>query len=252
MFPIIRLIISVLCLFYCSCLSAQNIGLTTAEKHAIRAYVNDLRYGRKELVAAALHYPMAREYPLTPIIDETEFLRHYDDFIDAPFISEIESAQWERIGWRGICCNSGFLWGDIDDNGEFYIHQYDLNEKGQSLLKESIEKQRNRLFPELQVFDRPVFMFKTIKFTIRVDLMPDGSYRYASWSSGRNISSKPDIIINNGIKEIEGSLPLINYLFTNGDYEYAVREYHIDGHDFELSVSIKGNTLMIQYGDTIY
>ena len=57
---------------------AQNAELSISEKHAIRAFVNDLQYERKELVAAAMHYPMERLYPLKPIIDEKEFIEHYD------------------------------------------------------------------------------------------------------------------------------------------------------------------------------
>lgn len=67
-------------------LFAQDSGLTTAESHAIRAFVNDIKYGRKELVAKAVSYPLDRKYPLEPIRSEDEFLLHYDEFIDTSVI----------------------------------------------------------------------------------------------------------------------------------------------------------------------
>ena len=50
--------IAIVCTISCYSLFAQNAELSVSEKHAIRAFVNDLQYGRKELVAAAIRYPM--------------------------------------------------------------------------------------------------------------------------------------------------------------------------------------------------
>ena len=248
-----RAILIITCALYCIRLSAQNPELSTSEKHAIRAFVNDLKYGRKELVAAAMHYPMEREYPLMPIMSEKEFIDHYEEFIDAPFIESVKSAEWKRIGWRGICCGSGILWGDVDDNGEFYAYSYWLNQKGQRVWKEAVERQRKKLYPGLKAFKEPVFMFKTAKYIIRVDLMTDDTYRYASWRQDNVISSKPDLIIYGGVLNVEGTLHEKYYSFTNGDYEYEIGPGSCSQNsDFELTVSKKGNILITQQGKLIY
>ena len=246
-------IIIIVCLISGHSLLAQNTELSTSEKHAIRAFINDLQYGRKELVAAAVHYPMERLYPLKPIINAEEFLEHYDEFIDTPFTECVKSSEWTRIGWRGICCGSGILWGDIDDNGEFYVYSYELTQRGHYVWKEAVEKQREMLYQGLRVYEEPVLMFKTVKYTIRVDLMPNNTYRYASWSRGHDISSKPDLIISDGVLNVDGSLHLKYYVFKNGDYEYGIGPgNHSNGFDFELVVSKKGNELMSQQGNLYY
>ena len=250
---ILQLTYTIACLFLGHSMFAQNAELSISEKHAIRAFVNDLQYERKELVAAAMHYPMERLYPLKPIIDEKEFIEHYDEFIDTPFIESVKSSEWERIGWRGICCGNGIMWGNIDENGEFYTYSYRLTQKGKHVWREAVDKQRERLYQGLRSFEEPVFMFSTTKYTIRVDLMQDNTYRYASWNKGHDISTKPDLIITKGELNTEGSLHLEYYSFKNGDYEYEIGPgVRSDGYEYELTVSRKGNLLMSQQGNVYY
>lgn len=244
---------SIICALLCINMRAQNPELIPLEKHAIRAFVNDLQCGRKELVAAAMHYPMQREYPLMPIMSEEEFIERYDEFIDDRFIESVKNAEWERIGWRGICCDSGILWGNIDENGEFYAYSYGLTPKGQHVWKEAVEKQRERLYSGLQEFKKPVVMFKTVNYIIRVDQIAEDAYRYASWGYGHDISSKPDLIINGGILMVDGSLHSESYSFTNGDYVYEIGQGdYTHNTDFELTVFKKGSLLMMQPGYLIY
>ena len=96
-------------------------------------------------------------------------------------------------------------------------------------------------------------MFKTVKFIIRVDMMSDDSYRYASWSLGHDISSKPDLIVMGGAMTDDGSLHLEYYAFKNGDYEYEVGPgIRSQDYDYELMVSKKGEVLMTQQGNLYY
>lgn len=249
---IAHLIIAVASLFLEYGLFAQSAELSVLEKQAICTFVIDLQNGRKELVAAAIHYPMNRSYPLRPINNEKEFIEHYDEFVDTAFIESVKSSEWERIGWRGICCGSGILWGDIDDNGEFYVYSYWLTKKGQIVWKEAVEKQRQRLYQEIRLFEEPVLMFKTIKYTVRVDLMADNTYRYASWGQNHDISSKPDLILTDGVMNSEGSLHQEYYTFTNGEYEYEIRPGNCCGFDYEITVSKNGRVLLRQQGNLYY
>jgi hypothetical protein len=250
---IIRAAVTFVCIISGVTLLAQNAELSNSERKAIRAFVNELQLGQKELVAAAVLYPMERSYPLKPIIDKEEFVEHYDEFIDDSFIESVKSSEWERIGWRGICCGTGILWGDIDENGKFYSFSYRLTRKGQQVWKDAVERQRDRLYPGLRVFEKPVFIFKTTRHTIRVDLMPDNSYRYASWNRGHDISAKPDLVITGGAMNNDGSLHLEYYLFRNGEYEYEIGPAtDSQDSDFELIVSRKGEELMRQYGNLYY
>jgi hypothetical protein len=227
--------------------------LTSSEKHAIRAFVNDLKYGRKELIAASVSYPLYRKYPLKPIESEGEFLVHYGEFIDKSFIESVEKGEWFRYGWRGIHCtyeNNGVIAGDIDDNGEFYVSWIGFNSVGENSWRDCVERQRKRLYPSLQDFSVPIMMFETIKYTIRIDMMPNETYRYVCWSRKKAISSKPDLIIYNGESWAEGSLHTTYYKFYNGDYSYTISPGN--QLDYSLTVSKNGIDLMTQEGHLIY
>lgn len=249
----VKLLLFFLFLSVCG-MFAQNPRLTTAESHAIRAFVNDVKNGRKELVAKAVSYPVDRKYPLEPIRSENEFLIHYDEFIDASVIDLLIDAEWDRYGWRGISCDSNILWGEIDENGEFSVYSFGLNSNGESRWKESVESQRIRLHSSLRDFDSPEIMFKSGRYTIRIDRMPDESYRYASWKDGKSISSRPDIIITGGTLDVQGTMHNKCYSFRNGEYEYQVIYGGFwESGAFALTVSKNSQVLLTQKdGEMIY
>ena len=229
--------------------------LTSSEKHAIRAFVNDLKYQRKELVASCISYPLFRQYPLPPIKSASEFIDHYTEFIDDSFIESVNNGVFSRSGWRGIMCHYdsvSILSGDIDENGEFVVWWIGLTDVGKMVWQKCVEEQRSKLFPSLQKYSMPVLMFETIKFTIRIDQMSDGTYRYACWAGKNSISAKPDLILFGKRIEDGGNLPMEHYEFENKGYKYLVSRFETDDFDYELSVSKDGVTLFSQYGSTVY
>ena len=62
---------------------------------------------------------------------------------------------------------------------------------------------------------------------IRIDLMPNGAYRYSSWKN-KDISQEPNIVINSGYRTtpVEGDEGFISfkneYVFQNNEYFYIV------------------------------
>ena len=56
------------------------------------------------------------------------------------------------------------------------------------------------------------------RFTVRIDSMATGGYRYASWSGGKDMSLKPDIVIYGSGK---GAFDT-SYIFDKGEYMYTV------------------------------
>ncbi len=75
-----------------------------------------------------------------------------------------------------------------------------------------------RLHPSLQHHDNLTTYFVTKGFRIRIDQMPDGSYRYTSWPRSRETSTKSDLIIMGGCYDEMQSC----YLFENDGYTYNV------------------------------
>lgn len=74
------------------------------------------------------------------------------------------------------------------------------------------------LHPSLHQFRSVVFLYRTRSYTIRVDEMPDGSYRYASWNRGKKISQQPDLVLYDGILYEGTDL----YMFYKDSYMYEV------------------------------
>lgn len=64
-------------------------------------------------------------------------------------------------------------------------------------------------------------------YTIRIDLMPNGTYRYSSWKN-KEMSEKPDLVINSGVRmsPIEGEKGFKSlkeqYIFQNNGYFYII------------------------------
>lgn len=90
-------------------------------------------------------------------------------------------------------------------------------------------------------------------YTIRVDLLPNGSYRYTSWKN-KSISEKPDIVINNGYRNepTEGNNGVHSiiekFVFQNNEYFYILSYEMVvyNGH-----YSCKSLNLTVKRNDTI-
>ena len=64
---------------------------------------------------------------------------------------------------------------------------------------------------------------RLISFIVRVDLLENRNYRYASWSKKSDLSDKPDLVINDGeIVYPDGSGGNHHFSFKNGEYNYIV------------------------------
>ncbi len=72
----------------------------------------------------------------------------------------------------------------------------------------------------MREYKRPELMWQTEKFTIRIDELGDGRYRYASWAKGKALSDKPDLVLKNGTVRVEGTGGNHTFQFTSGPYRY--------------------------------
>lgn len=98
------------------------------------------------------------------------------------------------------------------------------------------------LHPSLHDFKLLCGIFQTESKLIRIDLLSDGNYRYASWNKKYAISSEPELVITGGKTDIVDSA----IVFENADCQYIVplsRSGNDDGFD---KVVIKKNGKVIQ------
>lgn len=244
-----RLMFITLLLFLIHTSYAQE--LTSSEMHAIRAFVNDVKYGRKELVAEAISFPIERLYPLPAICDKDEFLSLYDEFIDETLIDSLSTMDWSRVGWRGVMLANGCIWGDFDE-GRFVVYHFSYKTKAEiNRWKAYIDELREKVYFQLRDYLTPELLFKTNKFIIRIDNMPDGNIRYASWSGNKTMLAKPDLVISSGRHWTEGSLHLEYYEFTNNGFSYLIGPPNEPNYDYELMVLLRDNIILQESGKNI-
>lgn len=148
-------------------------------------------------------------------------LARFDEVFDEALLNSIASSRvgqdWQTMGWRGIMLGSGEVWLDFDGNVVAINHQTAQAAKRKAEL---VAKQKSDLYPGLREYQRPELMWQTEKFTIRIDNMDDGHYRYASWAKGNTLSDKPDLVLSNGTVRVEGTGGNHTYQFKSGPYRY--------------------------------
>lgn len=100
------------------------------------------------------------------------------------------------------------------------------------------------LHPSIREFKQLELLFCTKDYRIRVDMMEDGTYRYASWSKNVSMENIPDIVICNGAYD-EGSR---TYSFENDGFQYNVV---CEGDNQSKLVVIHDGEQMLQQGQII-
>ena len=95
-------------------------------------------------------------------------------------------------------------------------------------------------------------MIFTKSYKLRIDEKAEGIYRYAAWKIENQIS-EPDIIIEGGILEFEGSGGNHTFRFKSNAYTYEVSIIEIgaeDEPDAELEV-LKDDKIILTEGGKI-
>ena len=49
-----------------------------------------------------------------------------------------------------------------------------------------------------------------------------GSLRYVAWAKGNPMSATPDLVLENGVQEFQGTAGGVTYTFRNKDWTYIV------------------------------
>ena len=106
------------------------------------------------------------------------------------------------------------------------------------------------MYKSLKAFESPKYKITTKNYLIRIDKLTEYKYRYVSWKSGQNESSKPDIIINNGEIDYQGSGGNHVITFSRGNYTYKIYRNIIGAAsaDITLQVEKNGTTILTEAG----
>ena len=107
---------------------------------------------------------------------------------------------------------------------------------------------------KLRNFKHNIVCLEFLPWKIRIDYMPDGTYRYASWKN-KAISESPDLTISNGeyrttkVDKGWGGV-LVEFVFNSSGYEYIVSYEFVEYNRFNeltpnsLVVKKNGKVLM--------
>lgn len=228
----------------------QNSGLKKEQIQSIQKLINIFKTKNKAKIADLIYYPLRREYPLKDVKDKNDFIKRFDDIFDKEFLEHVSKSKmsdWSEVGWRGIMLDNGTLW--IDDDGKIVTLNYQSPKEKQLLVK-AIQADKNQLPKSLQDFEKPSYLIFTKNYKIRIDEKTDGVYRYAAWKI-KNQKSEPDIIIENGIWEFQGSGGNHTITFKNDGYTYIVSITIIgadDTPDATLEVLNNDKTILTEDG----
>lgn len=206
-------------------------------------------------ISSVINFPLQREYPIPSIKNEKEFKQRFNEVFDKILVDKIAKSktnQWEEVGYRGIMLDNGMVWIDGSE-GKLIAVNYQSNFEKQ-LKKDLIKKEKKVLYTTLKVFQSPIYKIKTKNYLIRIDKIADYEYRYASWKIGKKESSKPDLILNNGVLEFLGSGGNSVITFSKANYTYKVYRNSIgedNSPDITLEVEKDKQIILTQDGTLI-
>ena len=206
-------------------------------------------------ISSKIDFPLSREYPIPSIKNKEEFKQRFSEVFDKILIDKIVSSkieQWSEVGWRGIMLDNGILWMANSDGVITSVnYQSDYEKK---LRQDLIVKDKQNLHVSLKTFESSTYKIKTKNYLIRIDEITNNKYRYASWKIGEKEFSKPDIIIDNGEWEFEGSggnhvITFINENYTYKIYRNIIREEN--SPDITLEIEKDDKMILTEDGTLI-
>jgi len=238
--PIMKKLLSILALTitmsYCR---AQDVspGIIKSYHHIIELIKQD----KAAELAALIKYPLAREKPLPGIQSAKQFTTYYPTIFDAAFKKKIalynDSDIFDHEGEYGLV--GGPFDGDIwmDENGRIIAINY--SSKNEQEIKNTLTKQsQSKIYPAVNSWIRNIAVLRSKNLLIRIDETKNG-LRYISWSHGRAVSEKPDIILYNGSAEAQGTQGGWTYTFKSGDWTYIVDDVEMAEKNSDLGYSLE-------------
>ena len=236
---------------------ASNLAkkpLTQTEKSAINALKELVRTRQKELIAEHIEYPFYREAYFDYVIrDKQEFLKLFDRIFDEKQIEEFCQSEWKdyyhSLTLKRLLYGQRGFYGILSSENKLVLTSVPHSDSEKQYLETLIEKDRQQLHESLRDYEEPRWIVSAGKYRIRIDRMPNGKLRYASWSKDKPISAPADLVIIGG--EHDATLWWGSYTFKNGEYTYHVW-YSVMGPadgPFKALEVFKGDKRILYYTD---
>lgn len=236
-------------------LAADNQKLHKDEIARIKTVIDLFQHQNIEEISNIISFPLERQYPIPKIKDKAAFMQRFREVFDENLIGKIANSnieQWSVVGWRGIMFDNGVLWITNSDGLITAINYQTAIEK--NLRNDLIAQEKEKLHLSIKTFEKPTYKIKTKNYLIRIDVLTTNKYRYASWKTGKKESSKPDIIVDNGVLEFDGSGGNHVITFVNGKYTYKVYRNIIgeeNSSDFTVEIEQQGKAILKEEGTLV-
>lgn len=203
----------------------QEVNLDSEEKELqLRMFLTMVKEDLIISLSEHTEYPLERPKPLPHIKNKSEFLLSYPVLLDDSIKSELLSINiFDETNVIFSGGSMGLLNGNIWLNYEGHLKalNYSTKQERKNLSRMNTEL-KSIMHSSVNDWSKIELLKRTEKYIIKLDRMPDGSIRYASWNIPRVLDSEPSIVLNNGEVEHYGSGGSHGFIFTNGDWKYVV------------------------------
>ncbi len=238
----------------------EEDGEDSMLKEEVVADINNIidLFKKKDVdkISNIISYPLQRDYPIPSIKNKEAFKLRFSEVFDQYLIDKIANSkieQWSEVGLEGIMLDNGDVW--ITNSDGIIISVNHRTDIGNKLRKDLIEKDKANLHVSLKTFENPTYKIKTKTSLIRIDEVGENKYRYASWKKNEKESSKPDIIIDNGLIDYDGTGGNHYITFVDGNTNYKVYRFVMgaenDTPDVTIEIEKDGKTVLTEDGTLV-
>lgn len=206
----------------CALHQSLPLAVENSQASVVEKVINAFKSEDVGEISRLVRYPLERPYPLPAITGPKDFRSGFRSVFDRLFIKRIARSNplkdWTDMGWRGIMFDDGEIW--LNDDGMITAVNYSSAAE-QKELSNAIQMQKSKLSASLRHFIKPVLVWETSDYKIRIDELASGKYRYAAWKKGQSTVDAPSLTLTNGTVTYDGSGGNHFYTFKNGRYRYV-------------------------------
>lgn len=222
-----------------SCLSAITSHAQDADPKVLahfRSLIQLILTDNVKELSKRITYPLERQNPLPNINNAEEFIRKYPLLFDSAFKEMLrtydDSDVFEHNFIYGLV--GGKFTGDIWMYEDGTIAGLNYSSSAEQAIRSKLkERLKAVMHSSVREWDENIISARSPKLLIRVDRIGD-SYRYACWSNGKTLSDQPDIIINNGKVEQQGTMGGWKWIFKNAGWTYTIDDVELGDDDTDF------------------